>query len=263
MDRKQIIDEGLLELYLLGELSLEEEQKVVALIAKDKDLRTIFNDLELAFEKLGMENAITPPEKVREQLKTKLGKPYIASRSEQKNSPALEGKKYSTKFLVAASIAIVFALSSIWLYSKWRQSLETLNFLQSQTVILEERLSQLENNYQLTSTKYNAINNPQIIPLVLNGNDRSPGSKVVFFVNHQNKTVLVNAQGLSPLDAENSYQLWADVEGEMINMGLLSTEEDLIPAIYISKAESFNITIEPAGGNNHPTVKNLIGNVYL
>ncbi len=66
-----------------------------------------------------------------------------------------------------------------------------------------------------------------------------------------------------PLRPNETYQLWADVEGEMINMGLLSSEEDLTPAIYISKAESFNITVEPAGGNDHPTVSNLIGNVYL
>jgi hypothetical protein len=59
------------------------------------------------------------------------------------------------------------------------------------------------------------------------------------------------------------YQMWADVDGVMINMGLLPADADLIPVKYIDRAESFNITIEPAGGNDHPTVENLISNVLL
>ncbi len=261
MDRKRIIDEGILELYLLGELTLEEEKEIEAVIVEDNDLRLLFNDLELAFEQIGMASAVSPPERVKNLLQQKLHEQDIGGTVTVKKSTNF--RKFSPMFLVAASSAVLFALSTIWLYGKWCQSVDSLNFLQTQTAILEERLSQLENNYQLTSTKYNAINNPQIIPLVLNGNDKAPMSRVVFYVNHDQKTVLVNAQGLPPINSESSYQLWADVEGEMINMGLLDRKEDLVPAIYINKAESFNITVEPAGGSEHPTVKNLVGNVYL
>ena len=73
----------------------------------------------------------------------------------------------------------------------------------------------------------------------------------------------MNSRGLDPLDTEHTYQMWADVDGEMINMGLVPAEQDYIPLRYIDKAESLNITIEPAGGSEHPTVEQLISNIYL
>jgi anti-sigma-K factor RskA len=57
--------------------------------------------------------------------------------------------------------------------------------------------------------------------------------------------------------------MWADVEGEMINMGVINNTENLLAMTYIEDAESLNITIEPAGGSDHPTVSRLISNVYL
>jgi anti-sigma-K factor RskA len=262
MDRKKIIDEGILELYLLGELSKEDEILVRSAISSDPDLKAIFDELELTFEKMGMDNAISPPAEIKSKLKITLEKNHKSISKELPLSKQKAGT-ISPNFLVAASIAVLFALSTLWFYNRWRQSVESLITLESQTAILEERLSQLENNYLVASNKYTSINNPQVLPVVLQGNDKAPGSRAVIFVNHQDKKVMVNAQGLPSLRPNETYQLWADVEGEMINMGLLSSEDDLTPAIYISKAESFNITVEPAGGNDHPTVSNLIGNVYL
>ncbi len=82
-------------------------------------------------------------------------------------------------------------------------------------------------------------------------------------MNHKDKSVWVNPQSLPPLSEEETYQMWADVDGEMINMGLLPTDKELIALTYIDRAASLNITIEPKGGNDHPTVERLISNVYL
>ena len=79
----------------------------------------------------------------------------------------------------------------------------------------------------------------------------------------KDKKVMVNTSQLSELDAQHDYQMWADVEGEMINMGVINTEEPLIAMTYIEDAESLNVTIEPKGGSDHPTVSRLITNVYL
>ena len=57
--------------------------------------------------------------------------------------------------------------------------------------------------------------------------------------------------------------MWSDVEGEMIDMGLLDSNRNLIELKYIDAAESLNITIEPAGGNDHPTVADLVSYVTL
>ena len=121
----------------------------------------------------------------------------------------------------------------------------------------------MEKNYEIANENFRSINNPDVIPFVLLGNQIAPDAKAVAYVNHATKKVVVNPQGLPDLSTDKTYQMWADVDGEMIDMGVIPTDTDLVALKYIDEAESLNITIEPAGGNDHPTVENLISNVLL
>jgi anti-sigma-K factor RskA len=263
MDKKKILEDGLLEQYLLGELSHEQEILIQKVLNQDDDLRNIFEEIEQEFERIAFENAIPPPEKVKKALKSS-----VESTKENiqiRDITPFEKRNLfrSVRLAVAASLAFLFAISSFWLYNRWQSSEENLNSLQEQTIALQERMMILEQNIEVTTQRYMTINNRNVIPLLLKGNQTLPESRAVAYVNHETKSVLVNSQGLPPLDEDKTYQMWADVDGVMINMGLLPADADLIPVKYIDRAESFNITIEPAGGNDHPTVENLISNVLL
>ena len=72
MDRKKIIEEGMLERYLLGSLTEQEEAMLEAALAQDQELKAEFELLELEFEQIGLENAIEPAAHVREGLKKQL-----------------------------------------------------------------------------------------------------------------------------------------------------------------------------------------------
>ncbi len=62
MDRKNILEKGLLTQYLLGELAREEVLLLESEILKDKVLQEKLRLLESDFEQMAMENAISPPE---------------------------------------------------------------------------------------------------------------------------------------------------------------------------------------------------------
>jgi len=263
MDKKKIIEDGLLELYLLGELSQAEQLAVEDALQQDSSLQEIYDDMEEDFQKMAFENAIEPPSSVKASLKQALEsvvKEPLVRKLETTNS----GNRQSYfPIAAAASLAVLFALSSFWFYNRWQTSENNLLELQEQTSNLQNRLTDLEENYQETDRKYRKISDPNTIPLLLAGNSTSPNSQAVAYVNHARKEVVVNPKGLQKLDSDKTYQMWADVDGEMIDMGLLSNEEDLIALKYIDEAESFNITIEKAGGNDHATVENLVANVIL
>lgn len=250
MDRKKIIDEGLLEKYLLDELNISDRNLIEHALKNDKELQKKFFQLEEDFEKMAFENAIAPPQRVKNNLKISLENSKVK-------------KLYSKPLLAAASIALVFLFSAIWMYTKWQNTNTEFKALQNQTTVLQDRLNALEENYILTNTRLKTINGPKTIPLVLYGNELIPDSRAVAYVNHGSKMVVVNAKGLPKLPKDKTYQMWSDVNGEMIDMGLLRTDEELITLKYIEKAESLNITIEPAGGNDHPTVEKLIAYVTL
>ena len=251
MDKKKILDEGLLEKYLLDELDPEQSALVKAAIYSDVELEKEYRNLEADFEKMAFENAILPPDHVKEKLQKII---------EENNSTNFESKAW---LWLAAGLALLFAVSTFWMYSKWQSAASTLNALQNQTVVMQERLDLLEENYELTNNRLQIINSPNTIPFILAGNEKIGNSRAVAYVNHNNKLVVVNPRGLPSLPNDQTYQMWSDVDGEMINMGLLPTDKDLVTLKYIDHAESLNITIEPAGGNDHPTVEQLISAVTL
>ncbi len=250
MDRKKLLEEGFLEKYLLDELTDKERQSVAEALASDPGLRRSYDALEADFERMAFENAITPPAQIKERL-------FDTLENTAKQGPS-RGWLWA-----AASLAALFLLSSFWMYRQWKASESNFEALQEQTTVLQDRLNALEENYLLTNQRLKTINGPQTIPLILHGNNLVPNARAVAYVNHDNKMVVVNAQGLPELPEDKTYQMWSDVEGEMINMGLLKTDEELITLHYIDQAESLNITIEPAGGNDHPTVEKLIAYVTL
>ncbi len=261
MDRKTIKDTGILEQYLLGELSEEQSTEIEKMLEEDKELHEYYTKMEDDMEQMALENAISPPTHIKTSILNKIKN--SSSSTAEKVIPLQKRKRISYNFAVAASLAALFLLSSGWLYNQWQNSERTSITLQKEINDLRNRLVNLENDFKETDKWYQAINQPEVLQLVLKGNERSPNSAAIAYVNHKNKEVLLNPKGLEKLNKDKTYQMWADVEGEMINMGVISSDQEMIILKYIDNAESLNITIEPAAGNDHPTVEQLISNVYL
>ena len=69
---------------------------------------------------------------------------------------------------------------------------------------------------------------------------------------------------LPALPTDRQYQIWADVHGEMISIGLIPKGQDELVIInFLPDAESINITQEVLGGVDHPTIALLTANSYL
>ena len=249
MEKKKILEEGLLELYLTGELSEELTTAVEEALEQDESLKEHFDALEADFERMGMEQSITPPNAVKTRLKNTIGK--------------TQATRNWVPLSIAAGFALIFVLSTFWLYVQWQNAESNLNTLQLQTSQLQQQVDELESEFRLTSNRLENINNPDVVPLVLYGNQKAPNGKAVAYINHKSQLVFVNPKGLPKLPEDKTYQMWSDVNGEMINMGIVPTDKALIPLKYIKNAESLNLTIEPVGGSEHPTVEELVSNVII
>ncbi|WP_271782483.1 anti-sigma factor [Aquimarina algiphila] len=261
MDRNSIKNTGILEQYLLGELSEDQCIKIENMLNEDEELREYFNKIEDDFEKLAFENAIAPPPEIKVSLMDTIEN---ANALEDKKTIPINNKNKTRIYLnIAASIAVLCMLGSGWLYMQWQDSKKNLEIVENETSNLQSRITILEENLNEISTWYGAINNPNTIQLVLKGNEISPSSNAITYVNHNEKIVILNPEGLAKLKDNETYQMWADVDGEMIDMGIIPRDKKMIAMKYIDDASSINITIEPAGGNDHPTVERLISNVLL
>ncbi|GAA4816374.1 anti-sigma factor [Litoribaculum gwangyangense] len=257
MDKAYILKHGILEQYLLGELTNEEQLEVDNILKTDADLKKTFDTLEANFENLAFENAINPPAEVKTNLMQSI------KTSQTKVLPLQNKNPFKRYLYVAASISAFLLISSIWMFTQLKKSNTQLKIASEQKEQLMKDIDGLKNNLNYATTYFNVINSPETKQYILTGNDLAPNAKVVSYVNHQDKSVIINAEQLPKLDDAHDYQMWADVDGVMIDMGVIDKNKSLLAMNYIENAESLNITIEPAGGNDHPTVSRLVTNVYL
>ena len=260
MDKKTLLEDGLLEQYMLGELNAKECEQIEQLLLSDTELKAHFNLLEEDFERIGLENTIAPPEFVKSQLLDAIKPP----KSKDTLVVALQ-KDTNTKFYlgIAASVTALLLVGSFWMYSQLNDVQQQLQTVEVNNTELNTTIETLNTELERNNTFFKGIVNADTEQYILSGNDLMPNAKVISYINHKAKSVVINTERLPELDADHDYQMWADVEGEMINMGIISKDKTLMTMAYIDHTESLNITIEAAGGNDHPTVERLVTNVYL
>ena len=124
MDRKKLEKEGILTQYILGELDMATTQEVEQLLASDEELRALLLELEDDFERLGQENAIEPPAHVKTALKEALEpNTYLQAESSRSQKPSLPFWK-SPSWRIAASVALIFGLSALWLFQQWQSTVK-------------------------------------------------------------------------------------------------------------------------------------------
>jgi len=83
----------------------------------------------------------------------------------------------------------------------------------------------------------------------------------VAYVNPVKKLSYLNVSNLPNLPKNQCYQMWAEVNGEMLNLGIIKEADQKLLALPYSDNAVGYITIEPEGGNDSPTVENIVANI--
>jgi len=260
-DRKTIIESGMLEQYVLGTLPETEVRMLEKLLETDQELKTYVTEIENDLEQVAFDNAIRPPIAVKAALLNQLN-------NEINQEDTIETKRNGSYFnkstlAIAAGISILLLVSSLWLFNEWNNSKIDLNVVQETVDTQQERIAALEAELETAALLVKVIKDPSTEQYALKTNRRLPKGKAVAYINHERKYAVVNPQKLPELLEDKTYQMWADVQGEMINMGVIDKKKEVIVLEYVPEATSLNITIEPSGGSDHATVEQLVANVYL
>lgn len=257
MEKSYILENGVLELYVLGELNLSEQSQLEEALLRHPELQKKLNEIESSFEHLAADNGIDVPGSVKEELFSKI------DRSKVKTIPK-DATESKTSFIwMVASVAVLFFISTIYLFSELNSLKEEVQIVTKENKNKDKQLKQLNAALDETNKWYETINNPETEKYVMKGNSLMPEATVIGYVNDKEKSVVINTKNLPELDASHDYQMWADVEGVMIDMGIIDKRKEMLAMTYINHAESLNITIEEAGGSDHPNVSKLVTNIYL
>lgn len=242
------LDSDLLEKYLLGNTTTEEALQVERYIAMHPEVRDSYNELQENLESYAKLHSLKAPDGLKDRILWKI-------RQEKRNS----NKFY--KYAVAASIAaLIFAGSSYFFYNQNKN-------LQEKNTIVSNQIKDLEMDMKIQledlRNQYIVLNNPNTKRYSVNGNRKAKELKAVAYVNPVKKLSYINVSHLPQLPEDQCFQMWAEVNGELVNLGVIKKFEDkerLLALPYSDKAIGY-ITIEPKGGNETPTVKNIVANI--
>ncbi len=249
MDKEKFLNSGLIEQFVLGITTPEEAAEVEKYAEQYPEIREEIEQLRTAVEDYARQYAIHPPDEV---------KTNILKEIDELDQPAAS----SSNNALARWLPMVAIIASLFLaYNQYQQK----NQLAGQLKATQDEY----NNLQATCKKdkaacletqrlYASITNGNTNAVSLTGTALAPQANVIVYWNPVEKQALLNVLDLPKPPKGKQYQLWADVDGVMIDMGVFNQDETTLkPMAFIENPESFNITLEPEGGSEHPTVELL------
>jgi len=245
---KIFLDSDLLEKYLLGTTNDQEALQVERYIAMHPEVRKTYDELQDNLEAYAKLHAIKTPDGLKETILTQI-------RAEN------TGRKNYFRYGIAASIAVLMFAGASYFFWDQNQS------LQQENTIVNNKIKDLEENMreQLEDVRnqFIVLQNPDTKKFNVKGNTKAKELKAIAYVNPVKKLSYINVSNLPQLPENQCFQMWTEVNGKMVNLGIIKQADDkekLFAMPYAEHAVSY-ITIEPQGGNETPTVENIVANI--
>lgn len=266
MDIQAYIQSGILESYVLGLTSAEENAEVERLFDQYFEVRQAIDEFALSIENQAFENKITPPGELKAEI-------LAAVRNEisfVNNGTEEEGFQptglvvpfdYMRRWrMIAAASVMLFIVSAAlnyYLYNKYNNKSEAYEQLlaQSQTLEANNQLYQTQvKDWQSAA----AMMGDTAMATVKMRSPKGKDDAATVFWNTKSKDVFVMVNKLPEPRRGKQYQLWAIVDGKPVDAGVLDPGCNSVCKMKnIPRAQAFAITLEKEGGSAVPNLKAL------
>ena len=238
MDIKEYISSGIIETYVMGLCSPDEEMELELLRSQHPELDKAVIDFEELMEKNMLQQTTLPGDttdkRILDILAT-LKKPaaIIPMHTSQRN--------WLKPFAIAASLLLLISAGlNYYLYQQTKSPVATTG------------------NITLPIGDYQVLNNPAITPVAMYGVGSHSICRCTMFWDKKTGKIYVMIHHLPKSSEAKDYQLWATVDGKSVNIGIV---QDDIRGRFIEMnnvpagATSFIVTLEKAGGTPTPTIE--------
>lgn len=254
MDKEQLLASGLLEQYVLGLTDEHETLLVEEMAAQHEEVRLELSLLQQAMERYAAQHAFPadlPTDKNTAGQKEKAGP--------SKTKEGLFRLNGKTLWPLATAFALIWATYSALITDIKDQQLRDMK---DQFALLEKDCETQRNAHQHLADLSAFIQHRHTYKVILKGCSISEGAFAIAYWNPAAEKGYIDTAFLPSPPKGKCYQLWADVEGHMVNAGLVhfDREKPIQEIAFIKNAASLNITLEPEGGSHEPTVDLLQAN---
>lgn len=251
MDLQAYIESGKLEAYLLGDLSEAEALEVEQLAQKYPEIRAELDNLEQTMESLAVLAGQAPPPGTLSAVLDRIPTNGTDDR-------ALSTNRWLWGLGLVALIGLVLG---IFFFRQNRLAQKEWQSTQEQLQRLETACDDVSEKNQQLSRALTILLAEDTRQIDMQGTDQAPGAIASIFVNPQSQVALLNPGNLPETPTDKTYQLWALIDGEPVDMGIFPTtgtdDGALREVPYIPEADAYAVTLEDAGGSPTPSLNQL------
>jgi anti-sigma-K factor RskA len=266
------IESGILELYVLGQLTAREQTEVLAMVSTYPEVQQEVEAIEIAMEKYAVQNAIKPTVGLENRIFERIGISAPGINKEAKIIPLnaevktnYQAKIRSLRLALVACVALL-VVSIAALYSAHSELGTARDQIASLSADREKFTTTVnymkENNADLK--KLAAISEDPNWKIIKLAGQKNPNDNMVVYWHPKGKHVMVNTTKmvLPTNDKSHQYQLWALVNGKPVDLGVFDVNTDsariLVDMKEIGIAQAFAVTLERRGGSPTPTMEQMM-----
>ncbi|GAB5409437.1 MAG: hypothetical protein BalsKO_18020 [Balneolaceae bacterium] len=246
MDIKAYIDSGVLEQYVAGLLTDQENQEVDRFAELYPEIKLEIGAIRASINNYAQKTGRAPSKDILEASEKQIFENQTQSvrKTPSKKETLPPVKKKMDVFKVAASIVLLLSVG--------------LNgFLFSELNTYKQESNRAYASVEKLNTQLDFISSAANMKVPLQGLGISPESHAAVYINKDTRDVYIQVGKLPVPPSGHQYQLWADRDGHMHNIGVFHHNTDIQHlAVFDGDFESLNVTLEVEGGSEVATVEN-------
>lgn len=270
MTLQEIRVSGLLELYLIGALTEEENAIVEETLIEYPQLKDDLEEISQTLEAYARLHQVAPSPSLKEGLlqQIKDAEPVIPPRTRKPVKSAKDKKakssnasfKWDNAFLWPIAASLFFITTAGLLYKSWSENIKTeteLLSFQEQIKACEEEKAGIQDQLYV----FEAIKSADNRIVTAEPSKKYPQASLIIYDNKSAGKNYLQISQLPALASNQSFQLWSLKEDrDPMPLDVFEPgENNIIEVRHVLDSDAYAITIEPKGGSTTPTLSELIG----
>lgn len=258
MTEKEFLESSLLEEYALGLISDASDIKLTEdFLASSNSVQSEFELLQNNIEKLALSKAVKVPAFVKDALMTRIDR--LDSGKVIDMNPQKTGNSNIIWRIAAGFLILISSSIAVYNWSNGKELIEQNENLTNQIQELEGENGTRQDELNLLNERFAIIADPSTAKIQLRGNEKASDLNIIAYRNNDDKASYLHIVNLPKAPEGKCFQLWGDVDGEMISLGVLTQKNmEFVSINHLPTATSLNITMEKDGGSDHATVTALV-----
>lgn len=253
---KILLESDLLERYLLGDISYEEEVRVEHFIDTSKEVKETYNTLEENLEIYSKSFAKEAPDSVIDDV--------LESIKSEPHTVETSRRSIPWYFIAACVTTLLFGATTITLWKQNRLLSTTNNSVAGQIENLKADIINTNARLENVKSKYAVLSAPETRKYLINGNERAKNLRTVAYVNSKERLSAINVLSMPELPEDKELKMWAEINGEMVCLGVLEKADRKLMALpFKDNASNYKITIDSKGNRDFASIDSEVASIIL